>query len=114
MINNPIICKFFKDCANHRTKTNRVVDLSPTFVNTGTTDETFQQCGKQDFLKLVSAIFYENFFSPNDSPLKTDIQICVFSSSHVFLPVSHCLQVDPRKVYGVINGLNKNLITHFV
>ena len=46
MINNPIIDKFFKDFTNHRKKTNRVVflavDLSPTFLNTGATDETLQ------------------------------------------------------------------------
>ena len=52
MINNSIIYNFFKDFTNHRKKTNRVVvlavDLSPTFLNTGTTDETFQQSGKQD------------------------------------------------------------------
>ena len=42
VINNPIIYKFFKDFTNHRKKTNRAVvfscRLSPTFVNTGTTD----------------------------------------------------------------------------
>ena len=27
------------------------VDLSPAFLNTGTTDETFQQSGKQDSLR---------------------------------------------------------------
>ena len=27
------------------------VDLSPTFLNTGITDETFQQSGKQDSLR---------------------------------------------------------------
>ena len=52
MINNPIIYKFFKDFTNHRKKTNRTVvlavDLSLTFLNAGTTDETFQQSGKQE------------------------------------------------------------------
>ena len=52
MINNPIIYKFFKDFTNHRKKTNRAVvfscGLSPTFLNTRTTNETFQQSGKQD------------------------------------------------------------------
>ena len=56
MIISPIIYKFFKDFTNHRKKTNRAVvflaeDLSPTFINTGTTDETFQQSGKQDSLR---------------------------------------------------------------
>ena len=40
---------------NHRKKTNRAVVFScrpfPTFLNTGTTDETFQQSGKQDSLR---------------------------------------------------------------
>ena len=51
VINKRIIYKFFKDFTNHRKKTNRAVDLVvelfPTFLNTGTTDETFQQSGKQ-------------------------------------------------------------------
>ena len=39
------------------------VDLSPTFLNTGTTDETFQQSGKQDSLRYLltsSASTYES------------------------------------------------------
>ena len=60
MINNPIIYKFFKDFTNHRKKTNRAVvlavDLSPTFLNTGTTNETFQQSGILESL----ASMYEN------------------------------------------------------
>ena len=50
MINNPIIYKFFKDFTYHRKKTNwavvLAVDLSPIFLNTWTTDETFQHSGK--------------------------------------------------------------------
>ena len=45
VINNPIIYKFFKDFTNHRKKTNRAVvfvDLYPTFLDTRTSDETFQ------------------------------------------------------------------------
>ena len=46
-----------------------------------------------------------------------DIQIFVFPSSTLFLPVSHgvggCLKVS-LKVYDAINCLNKNLITHCV
>ena len=38
-----------------------VVDLSPTFLNTGTTDETFQQSGKQDsfrhLLKSLASVY---------------------------------------------------------
>ena len=41
MINNPIIYKFL------------AVDLSPTFLNKGTTNETFQQSGKQDFFRHI-------------------------------------------------------------
>ena len=39
------------------------VDLSPTFLNTGTTDETFQQFGKQDSFRQIlnsSAKIYES------------------------------------------------------
>ena len=59
--NNPIIYKFLKDFTNHRKKTNRAVVfamyLSPIFLNTGTTDETLQQSGKQNVstLKLKSS-----------------------------------------------------------
>ena len=67
MINNPIIYKFFKDFTNHRKKTNRAVvlavGLSPTFLNTGSTDETFQQSGKQDSFSNIlksSASMYES------------------------------------------------------
>ena len=52
VINNSIMYKFFKDFTNHRKKTNRVIvfgaDLSPKFLNIGTTKEIFQQSGKQD------------------------------------------------------------------
>ena len=52
VINNPIIYKFFKYFSNHRKKTNREKVFSsrpfPTFLNTWTTNETFQQSGEQD------------------------------------------------------------------
>ena len=72
------------------------------------------------------------YFSPNDRPSKTmkdvfisnkrlfsflrysDICISVFP---LFLSVGHCFRSCSKtnlKVYGVINCLNKNLITHFV
>ena len=67
MINNPVIYKFFKDFNNHRKKTNRAVvfssNLSPTFLNTGTSDETFQHSGKQDSFRHIlksSASMYES------------------------------------------------------
>ena len=58
MINNPIIYKFFKDFTNHGKKTNRAVVFSsrlppPTFLNIGTTDETFEQSGKQYFFRHI-------------------------------------------------------------
>ena len=61
MINNPIIYKFFKDFTNKREETNRTVvlavHLSPTFSNMGTSDETFQQSGKQDsFRPLLKSL----------------------------------------------------------
>ena len=85
------------------------------------------------FFKAWVCYFLSNFyFSPNDSCLKTmenvflfdlkiyfrswDIQVFVFSSSPLFLPVSHCFRVLSKKdlKVSVINCLNKNLITHFV
>ena len=58
MINKCIIYKFFKDFPNHRKKTNRAVvfscrpTFSPTFLSTGTTNETFQQSEKQVYMKV--------------------------------------------------------------
>ena len=46
-----------------------------------------------------------------------DIQVFVFSSSPLFLPVSHCFSGWSKKnlkVYDAINCISKNLITHFV
>ena len=76
-----------------------------------------------------SSMFY---FKANDSPSKTmnnvfyfikssfhswDIQIYVFLSSPLFLPVRHCfrgwLNIN-LIVCHIINSLNKNLITYFV
>ena len=85
-------------------------------------------------LKVCKRYFLSNFyFSPNDSPLKNyekcflfhlksffrsrDIHVIVFSSSPLFLPVSHCFRSWSRKnlkVCNLINCLNRNLIKHFV
>ena len=57
MIKNPILYKvfkdlgYFKDYLGFQRLTGQqflAVELSPTFLNTGATDETFQQSGKQD------------------------------------------------------------------
>ena len=83
--------------------------------------------------KACVCYFLSNFyFSPNDTPSKTekyflfhlkssfhswDIPIFVFSCSPLFCPFSHCFRgwfKRNLKVYDVINCLNKNLITHFV
>ena len=93
----------------------------------------------RSFRKIKACVryFVSNFYlSPSDryfSPFKNyekcfsfhlkssfrsrDIQALVFSSSPLFLPVSHCFRGWSKKnlkVYDVINCLNKNLITHFV
>ena len=79
-------------------------------------------------LKLVSAIFCQFSISHQIIALKNyekcflfhlkssfrsrDIQIFVFPSSPLFLPVSHCFRDWSKinlKVYDVINCLNKNL-----
>ena len=69
-IYNPIIYKYIKDFTNHRKKTNRAVVLSRRpfpnilkFLNTGITDYTFQQPGKQDSFGHIlksSASMYES------------------------------------------------------
>ena len=85
------------------------------------------------YLKLVSAILYQIFISHQMIALQKlkniflfhlknsfrsrDIQIFVFLSSPLFLPVCHCFRGWSKinlKVYDVTNCLNKNLITHFV
>ena len=50
VINNSIIHKFFKGFTNHRKKmiVFQLQTVPPTFLNTGTTNETFKQSGKQD------------------------------------------------------------------
>ena len=62
-----IFYKFFKDLlTTERILTGRqflAVDLSSTFLNTGTTDKTFQQSGKQDSFRHLlksSASMYES------------------------------------------------------
>ena len=65
VISHHFIYKFFKDSTNRIRLTGwqfLAEDLSPTFLNTGTTNETFQQCGKQNFLRHMlksSASSYE-------------------------------------------------------
>ena len=56
VISHHFIYKFFKDSTNRIRLTGwqfLAEDLSPTFLNTGTTNETFQQCGKQNFLRHI-------------------------------------------------------------
>ena len=65
VVSHHFIYKFFKDSTNRIRLTGwqfLAEDLSPTFLNTGTTNETFQQCGKQNFLRHMlksSASSYE-------------------------------------------------------
>ena len=83
-----------------------------------------------EFLKLVLAIFYfytkwqpcENYekcflFHPKRSFHSWDIQIFVFMSSPLFLPVGRYFRgwskINP-KINDVINCIKKNLIRHFV
>ena len=57
----------------------------------------------------------KNDFYFTEKPFRSrDIQIFVFSSLHLFLPVSHCLRGCLKinlKVYDIINCINKNLTT---
>ena len=77
VISNPIICKFFKDFTNHRKKTNRAVVISSrpflgllkyflSILNTGTTNETLQKSGKQEFFRHIlksSSSIHESYGS---------------------------------------------------
>ena len=72
------------------------------------------------------------YFSPNDSLSEAiemlsvsskrsfhswNIQIFVFLSSHIFLPIDHCFRERIEinlKVFDVISCLSKNLITYFI
>ena len=84
-------------------------------------------------LKTCVHYFLSNFyFSPNDSPSKTekcflfhlkssfhswDIQIFVFPFCTLFLPVSHCFRGSSKinlEIYDIINCLRKNVITYFL
>ena len=84
-------------------------------------------------LELVSAIFdqififnqmialqelWKMFFISSKKLFRSwDVQVFVFPSSLLFLPVSHCIRGCLKinlKVYYVINCLNMDLITHFV
>ena len=60
MINNPIIRKSFKTLLTTERRLTGwqflVADFSPTFLNTGTTDETFQKSGKQDTYQKVQLV----------------------------------------------------------
>ena len=67
MISKPVIYKFFKDFTNHRKKTNRVLVFSyrlfPNILKKGTTDQTFQQSGKQESFRHLfknSTSMYES------------------------------------------------------
>ena len=78
----------------------------------------------------MPAIFYQIFifhqmtalqkyilFYLKSSFLSRDIQIFVFRSSPLFLPVRYCFRGCSKiniKVYNVIKCLKENLITHFV
>ena len=99
------------------------------FLRTPFTQNTFGR-----LLKACVGYFLSNFyFSLNDNPSKSkkniflfhlksyfrsqDIQIFVFPSSPLFLPVSLCFRGSSKislKVSDVINCINKNLIRHFV
>ena len=65
----------------------------------------FQQCRG-----LISQVF--PWHEPWSQYCSQDIQIFVFPSSPLFLPVSHCFRAWSKinlKVYDIINCLNKNL-----
>ena len=60
VINNPIIYKFSRTLLTTERRPTGwwflAVDLSPTFLNTGTTDKTFQESGKQDAFRQILKI----------------------------------------------------------
>ena len=78
-----MILKVFEYFTNHRKKTNGqqflAVDLSPTFLNTRTTDKTFQQSEKQDSFRHI---------------LKSSVSICESSGSQ-FFRITTGIQLGP-------------------
>ena len=137
--NYAYVLRFFLDCSKTQEMCNKPV-------NTSSAIKFFPECYKTQEIcdkavdtcpfvfKACVRYFLSNlYFLPNDSPSKTmknvflshlkssfrswDIQIFVFPSSPLFLPVSHCFRGWSKinlKVYDVINYINKNLMTHFV
>ena len=93
-------------------------------------DTTFKACVRYFyFFNFIYLLFFFTKWQPLNNYEKCflfhlkssfhcqDIQIFVFPSSPLFVPVSHWLRGWWKinlKVYDVSNCLNKNLITHFV
>ena len=93
-------------------------------------DTTFKACVRYFyFFYFIYLLFFFTKWQPLNNYEKCflfhlkssfhcqDIQIFVFPSSPLFVPVSHWLRGWWKinlKVYDVSNCLNKNLITHFV
>ena len=79
-------------------------------------------CGNSASIHLKLMIALQKYgkcflFHLKSSSRSRNIQIFVFPSSLIFLPVSHCFRGCLKinvKVYDVINWLNKNWTTHFV
>ena len=120
---------FFKCMISHISKVNSFLDLK----QNKRLSDTKSGDPLDTMLKLVYVIFYHFFISNQMIALQNyekcflfhlkssfrsqDIQIFVFPSSPLFLPVSHCFRGWSKinlKVYDIINCLNKNLIIHFV
>ena len=68
------------------------VDLSPTFLNTGVTDEIFQLSGKQDSFRYLLKISA----SCMNIALKPSIFTCWWRSSWLLLPSSASLLRDGK------------------
>ena len=72
------------------------LDLYPTFLNTGTTDKTFQQSGKQDFFRHIVKSLASIYESSGSQFFKTTTGIQVepdaFGESRLALTFSTILQ----------------------
>ena len=65
---------FFKNFTNRRKKTNRAIDLCPTFFHTGTTNESFQQSRKQDFFRYMPKSSVSMYETPGSQFFRTNIR----------------------------------------
>ena len=132
MINKAVIFKFFTDFTNHTKKANKVVVFRGKALMQGLQMRYFNNLEKQipaEHILKRSSNTHESWgtkffisekcflFYLKSSFLSQNIQIFVFLTFPLFLPVGNCFRGWSKvnlKVHDVINCQNKSSITHFV